>query len=269
MAQQYRPFFIERLKYTRHVKSSQYQGLLDRRDQGRKQLAVLIDPDRLKLQFFDQVLQQLDADLVDLLFVGGSLLADDQLDFCLHRLREHCDLPLILFPGSPLQISAHADAMLLLSLISGRNPELLIGHHVLAAPYIRAAGLEAIPTGYLLVDGGRPTTASYISNTLPLPADKPEIAACTAMAGELLGLRLLYLDAGSGALQPVDPTMIAAVRAAVALPLVVGGGLRSPEKVTQALRAGADVVVVGTIMEQDPGRLREIGAAVRHFEVAT
>jgi putative glycerol-1-phosphate prenyltransferase len=228
-----------------------------------KKLAILIDPDSLKLQHLDVLLTQLQKVQVDYLLVGGSLILEDQLNFCIQALKESIQLPVILFPGSPLQISAQADAILFLSLISGRNPEFLIGHQVVAAPYIRAAGLEVISTGYMLVDGGRPTTASYMSNAMPIPRDKNEIAVCTAMAGEMLGLKTIYLDAGSGAEQAVASEMISAVSENVAIPIIVGGGIRNPKRAVAHLEAGADVIVVGTSVEKDPGSLIELAQAVK------
>jgi putative glycerol-1-phosphate prenyltransferase len=163
----------------------------------------------------------------------------------------------VLFPGSVTQLSAHVDAVLFLSLISGRNPELLIGQHVVAAPRIKALQLEAVPTGYLLIDGGKPTTASYISNTQPIPANKAGIAAATALAGELLGLRCIYIDAGSGAANPVPIEMIRAVREACSLPLIVGGGIRSRAQADAAYAAGADLLVIGTAIEEEPEMIAE------------
>jgi putative glycerol-1-phosphate prenyltransferase len=147
-----------------------------------------------------------------------------------------------------------------LSLISGRNPEFLIGAHVVAAPLIKQAGIQVLPTAYMLIDGGRPTTVSYISNTTPIPADKPDIASCTAMAGEMLGLRLIYLDAGSGAMQPVPGTIIHSVRKHVKLPIIVGGGIRQAAQAAAAYDAGADVVVVGNALEEDAGFLEALAA---------
>jgi putative glycerol-1-phosphate prenyltransferase len=198
----------------------------------------------------------------DLIFVGGSLLTSARFDECVQRVRELSDRPVVLFPGSPSQLSRHADAVLFLSLISGRNAELLIGHHVTAAPTIKAVGLEAIPTGYMLVDGGRPTTVSYVSQTLPIPHDKPGIAAATALAGELLGLQTIYLDTGSGALRSVSPAMIAAVRGTVNIPLIVGGGIRDTATARALCEAGADVLVVGTAFEQDPELIFAMSEAV-------
>ena len=170
----------------------------------------------------------------------------------IQKIKQRSNIPVILFPGGYLQVEPTADAILLLSLISGRNADYLIGQHVIAAPLIKQSKLEVLSTGYLLVDCGAQTTASYISNTTPLPYDKPSIAAATAMAGEMLGLKCMYLDGGSGAAKPVSADMIAAVKKAINSPLIVGGGINSEEKVLQALHAGADVVVVGTGIEKDP-----------------
>lgn len=217
-----------------------------------KGLALLLDPDKCTdFQRLHQTLQVAESGGVDYLFVGGSLLSTDQLDQTLSGIRKHSQLPVILFPGSALQVSNQADALLMLSLISGRNAELLIGQQVQAAPRIRACGLETLPTGYMLIDCGSSTTASYISQTMPIPNNKPEIAAVTALAGEMLGLRLFYLDGGSGARVPVNKNLIAAVRAITKLPIIVGGGIRTFEDALQAYAAGADIIVVGTAVEED------------------
>lgn len=242
-----------------------HAALQHARSAGKKGFAVLIDPDCLRLSQVEKLLSASKRGCPDYFFVGGSLLVDDHLEDTLLFIREHSPVPIVLFPGSPMQISRHADAILLLSLISGRNADLLIGQHIIAAPYLRASGLEILPTGYMLIDGGKPTTASYISNSSPIPADKPEIAVCTAMAGEMLGLKLLYLDTGSGANHAVPEDMIRAVRASVQLPLIAGGGLRRPEQVRTSLEAGADLVVVGSAIEQDPALLQEMVDAVASF----
>jgi putative glycerol-1-phosphate prenyltransferase len=224
---------------------------------------VLIDPDFGQDEaMLDRTVQNACMAKADLLFVGGSLLTTARFDRCVARVKELSDRPVVLFPGSPAQLSGHADAVLFLSLISGRNPELLIGHHVTAAPTIKALDLEAIPTGYMLVDGGRPTTVSYVSQTLPLPHDKPGIAAATALAGELLGLRTIYMDTGSGAQRTVSPAMIAAVRKTVNIPLIVGGGIRDAATARILCEAGADVLVVGTAFEQDPELIFAMSEAV-------
>jgi putative glycerol-1-phosphate prenyltransferase len=230
---------------------------------GSKLLAVLIDPDFGQDEaMLDRTVQNACMAKADLLFVGGSLLTTARFERCVERVKELSDRPVVLFPGSPAQLSGHADAVLFLSLISGRNPELLIGHHVTAAPTIKALGLEAIPTGYMLVDGGRPTTVSYVSQTLPLPHDKPGIAAATALAGELLGLRTIYMDTGSGAQRTVSPAMIAAVRKTVNIPLIVGGGIRDAATARLLCEAGADILVVGTAFEQDPELIFAMSEAV-------
>ena len=192
---------------------------------GRKAFAVLLDPDKVELSSFPFMLAESMRHGVDFFFVGGSLITRYASDEIIAAIRRHTDIPAILFPGNSLHIEPSADAILLLSLISGRNPELLIGQHVIAAPLLKKSNLEILPTGYMLVESGRATTVSYISNTTPIPHDKPAVAACTAMAGELLGLQIMYLDAGSGAQKTVSPEMIAAVRKSVDTPIIVGGGI--------------------------------------------
>ncbi|MFM2268445.1 MAG: hypothetical protein RL757_1886 [Bacteroidota bacterium] len=245
------------------MKKNVWNSLAEAKKQGRKKFAVLIDPDEMRLDNLDSIVHWVKEAQVDYFFVGGSLVVDDQMTFCLETLRRHTNLPLILFPGSPQQINPNADAILLLSLISGRNPDLLIGQHVLAAPALQRSGLEVMPTGYILVDGGKPTTASYISNTQPIPADKPEIAYCTALAGEFLGLKTMYLDAGSGAKNPIPEAVIAAVAKGVSVPIIVGGGIRTPERAYASAKAGADVIVVGNALEKDPKLALEISQAIQ------
>lgn len=232
---------------------------------GRKAFAVLLDPDKVELESFPFMLAESVRYGVDFFFVGGSLITRYASDEIIAAIHKHTSIPAILFPGNSLHIEPSADAILLLSLISGRNPELLIGQHVIAAPLLKKSKLEILPTGYMLVESGRATTVSYISNTTPIPHDKPGVAACTAMAGELLGLQIMYLDAGSGAQKPVSAEMIAAVRQSVDTPIIVGGGINSIEKVQSALEAGADVVVVGNGIEKNPDLLPEIAQVVRSF----
>lgn len=239
------------------------QQLMNAKARGGKSLAVLIDPDFGQDEaVLERTVQNACMAQADLLFVGGSLLTSASFDHCVELVKRWSTKPVVLFPGSPAQLSRHADAVLFLSLISGRNPELLIGHHVTAAPTVKALGIEAVPTGYMLVDGGRPTTVSYVSQTVPIPHDKPGIAAATALAGELLGLRTIYLDTGSGAQRTVSPAMIAAVRQAVDLPLIVGGGIRDAATARALCEAGADVLVVGTAFEQDPELIFSMSEAV-------
>jgi putative glycerol-1-phosphate prenyltransferase len=230
---------------------------------GRTLLAVLIDPDFGQDEArLERTVQNACMAKADLIFVGGSLLTSARFDRCVALVKQWSDRPVVLFPGSPAQLSKHADAVLFLSLISGRNPELLIGHHVTAAPTIRAMGIEAVPTGYLLIDGGKPTTVSYVSQTLPIPHDKPGIAAATAIAGELLGLRTIYMDTGSGALRTVSPEMVAAVRKSVELPIIIGGGIRDAATARALTDAGANVLVVGTAFEEDPEHIFAMSEAV-------
>jgi len=224
-------------------------------------LAVLIDPDRQSPEELASLVKLAESCGVGYFFVGGSLMTDLRFEQTIAFLKSTSSIPVIIFPGSNQQISSKADGILLLSLISGRNADLLIGQHVIAAPKLKASGVECLPTGYLLIDGGRPTTVSYISNTLPIPSDKPEIAAVTAMAGELLGLQVMYLDAGSGAENPASSELISEARKAVNTPIIVGGGIKTYKQAKAAKDAGATVVVIGNSLEEDPNRLLDISAA--------
>lgn len=249
------------------MKSIIYQTLTDKKKQGKKSFAVLIDPDKVNTSLLDELIRlSIDA-RVDYFLVGGSLVISNHLDECVQHIKKNCSIPVILFPGSPSQVSKYADALLYLSLISGRNPELLIGQHVVSAPFVRQSGLEIMSTGYIVIDGGAPTTVSYISNALPVPADKNEIAMCTAMAGEMLGMKLIYMDAGSGAKRPITEAMIAAVANCISSPLIIGGGITDPEKAYLNCKAGADVIVVGNAIEKDASLIKEMSAAVHSLSV--
>lgn len=245
--------------------STLYETLSQRRLHGQKSLAVLLDPDHLDEASCGNILALSELYSIDYFFMGGSLVTSSRQAALIRFIKSRSAVPVLLFPSHSFHLDAQADGILLLSLISGRNPEFLIGQHVIAAPLLRASQLQILPTGYMLVDSGRQTTASYMSGTTPLPHDKPSIAACTAMAGEQLGLRLMYLDGGSGAYQPVSAAMIRAVREAVEVPLLVGGGLNTAEKAHTALAAGADVIVVGNQIERDPTFLREVAEVVQRF----
>ena len=192
----------------------------------------------------------------------------NHLDECIQYIKQNCSIPIILFPGSTAQISRFADALLYLSMISGRNPELLIGQHVVSAPFVKQSGLEIISTGYMVIDGGAPTTVSYISNASPIPADKNEIAMCTAMAGEMLGMKLIYMDAGSGAKRAITESMIEKVSRCIEIPLVVGGGISDPEKAYRNCKAGADLIVVGNAIEKNSGLIKEMSAAIHSMPVS-
>ena len=221
-----------------------------------------VDPDAHSLQSLQRITLLSVKAGVDYFFFGGSLVTRDRQDEYIRFIKENSSIPVLLFPGNNLQINGKADGILFLSLISGRNPELLIGRHVIAAPYLKAARMEVIPTGYLLIDGGRTTTVSYMSNTTPIPADKPDIAVCTAMAGELLGLRLIYLDAGSGALNPVPVHMVRKIREHISVPICVGGGIDTPAKAAALAKAGADIIVVGNVLETKPELVLKISRAI-------
>ena len=231
-------------------------------DKTRKKLAVLIDPDKPTDAQILSMVEQANAADVDFFFVGGSLLVTDSLDHCIKLIKEHSNIPVLIFPGNSLQISKYCDGFLLLSLISGRNPEMLIGRHVIAAPYLKLYGNEIIPTGYMLIDSGKATSVTYMSDTTPIPHDKDDIAMCTAIAGEMLGLKLIYLEAGSGAMMPVSTSMISKVSQMINIPLIVGGGIKTPEMAAEAVKAGADVIVIGTAFEKEPEMLKKFAEAI-------
>lgn len=246
-----------------------YQQIISSKKEGKKLFSILVDPDKTNGSSIETLLRNTEKAKPDYFLVGGSLLTEDSLTRCITQLKSSSDIPIILFPGSILQVSKKADAILFLSLISGRNPDLLIGHHVISAPYVKASGLEVISTGYMLIDSGRQTTASYISNTTPIPSDKSEIAACTAIAGEMLGLKLIYMDGGSGALNPIPTKMISDVTKAVSVPVIVGGGIKTPEKAFENCQAGADMIVIGNALEKDPTLMHEISNAIHSVQICS
>ncbi len=249
------------------MKYKLYNQLVENKKTGKKSFSVLIDPDKVDISAIEQLVGlSIDAK-VDYFFVGGSLIISNHLDACIRQIKSTCHIPVILFPGSPSQVSSYADALLYLSLISGRNPELLIGQHVLSATQVKNSGLEIISTGYMVVDGGAPTAVTYISNATPIPADKNDIAMCTAMAGEMLGMKLIYMDAGSGAKRPITETMIENVAQNIEVPLIVGGGITNPEKAYLNCKAGADIIVVGNAIEKDASIIKEISDAVHSIPV--
>ncbi len=233
------------------------------KDQNKSGFAVLADPDKIAPADMQYLARLCNDAGVDYLLMGGSLLMAHQMELCIQRFKAESDIPVVLFPGSPAQITPYADALLYLSLISGRNAELLIGQHVVSSPQVRASGLEVISTGYMIIDGGVQTTVSYMSNAQPIPADKPEIALCTAWAGELQGKHIIYMDAGSGARRPISTEMIQKVSSQIAIPLFIGGGILTPEKVFENCQAGANIIVVGNAIERDPMLIRDMAAATR------
>ena len=244
-----------------------YNSLTEKKRHGKKSFAVLIDPDKVNDCKMQSLIDLSVAAKVDYFLVGGSLVISNYLDECVQYIKRSCNIPVILFPGSPSQVSKYADALLYLSLISGRNPELLIGQHVISAPIVKNSGLEIMSTGYIVIDGGAPTTVSYISGAAPLPSDKNDIAMCTAMAGEMLGMKLIYMDSGSGAKRAVTESMIQTVSQSIAVPLIIGGGITDPEKAYLNCKAGADVIVVGNAIEKDESLIAEMAAAVHSVPV--
>ena len=242
-----------------------YSTILKKKQEGKKQIAILVDPDKHQEDDFIGMAERFKPLPIDYLFVGGSLLSRDLLDACLDAFKSGTDIPLVIFPGSVMQVNSKADAILLLSLVSGRNPDLLIGRHVEAVPYIKQAKIETLSTAYMLIDGGKITTAQYISSTLPIPADTADIASLTAQAAEMLGHKLVYLDAGSGAINSVPEAMISQVRKDIDLPLMVGGGIRTPELALAKCAAGADLLVIGNVLEEKPELLQQLVDAVHRF----
>lgn len=214
--------------------------------------AVLIDPDHEKDERLESLLGFLSKDMCDVVLVGGSTSSSNNMDALIKRIKRATEKPVILFPGNSYQLSSHADGLLLPSLISGRNPDYLIGKHVESANIIYKSGLPVFSMGYILVDGGQTSAASYITQTMPIPSGQANLAAQTALAGQLLGMKCIYLESGSGAVQPARTKMIAQVKKTINIPLIVGGGIRTELDIRKAVDAGADMVVVGTALEEHP-----------------
>ena len=221
---------------------------------GKKSIALLLDPDKAIGDPLQNILKIAEESNTDYILAGGSLTFKS-IDNLINTVRELCSIPVILFPGNLLQLTNKADKILLLSLISGRNPELLIGNHVIAAPYLKDVKEKLVPVGYILVSSGNKTSVEYISQTVSIPSDKPDIAVATAMAGEMLGLRMIYLEAGSGATNPVPVGLVKAVRENVSIPLAVGGGIKNGYEVDEIFNAGADLIILGNGCEKNPALL--------------
>tara|TARA_B100000214_G_scaffold82908_1_gene56355 strand:+ start:13165 stop:13908 length:744 start_codon:yes stop_codon:yes gene_type:complete len=242
-----------------------YNNILKNKAKNKKTFALLIDPDKQNQKQLLSIIEQAQNTKTDYFFVGGSLLANDSLDLCLNTLKENSTIPIILFPGNAMQVNDKANGILFLSLISGRNAEMLIGKQVITAPILKQSSLEILSTGYILVNSGKPTTASYMSNTIPIPHDKNSVAAATAMAGEMLGLKLIFMDGGSGAKNPISEEMIKAVSQSISVPLIIGGGIRSGRKAISNCKAGADIIVVGDAIEKNKNLIKEIAEAVHNY----
>lgn len=229
----------------------------------KKMLAVLVDPDRNDRKSLETIIDySVDAG-IDFFLAGGSIVFSS-LEETIIKLKES-SLPVVLFPGNAMQFCEKADAVFFISLISGRNPEFLIGHHVLAAPSIKRSGIKTIPVGYILIENGGTTSVQYMSNTNPVPANKPEIVVATAIAGELLGLKAIYLEAGSGAYQSVGLNVIREVRNNISIPLIVGGGIKTGKSAREIYQAGADIIVIGTAVEENPSVIAEFASACKSF----
>lgn len=223
--------------------------------------ALLIDPDK-HITNLPNLIEKAQRVGVDLILVGGSLMKRG-MDETIATIKVRSSIPVVLFPGSVFQFTSSADAILLLSLISGRNPEYLIGNHVIASQAIKESGMEVIPTGYMLIDSGETSSAQYMSNTIPIPRSKPDLALATALAGEQLGLKTIYLEGGSGAKSPVPTALIETVCRNINIPVIVGGGIKTPEDICAIRLAGASMIVVGNSIETNPHLLQELVAASR------
>ena len=234
-----------------------YQDSIHKKSVNQKQLALLVDPDKYSQESLALFVELAKETLPDCIMVGGSLVAGS-VEQVVQYIKLHTNIPVVLFPGNSHQLCNEADALLLLSLLSGRNADFLIGQHVVAAKAIRDSGIESISTGYILIDGGCSTSVEYMSNTKPIPRDKVEIIVATAIAGELIGNRMVYLEAGSGAINPVSKEAIQAVRQVISLPIIVGGGIRTVEQAKDAYLAGADMIVVGNALEKDRFFMRDL-----------
>lgn len=226
-----------------------YEGILKAVSQEKNSLAILIDPDKFSTSDTASFLQQLPTETTHL-FVGGSTDANGHTEATVKALKNHSQLPVILFPGDHTQITKFADAILFLSLLSGRNPEYLVGQQLKAVEKLKESKLEVIPTGYILVDGGTESAVARVSNTKPLSQDAVSTIVHTAMAGEFMGAKLIYLEAGSGAINPVRPEIISEVKKAINIPLIVGGGIKTEAQKQAAYKAGADLIVMGTAFEK-------------------
>ncbi len=229
-----------------------YNEILSAKKHNQQLLAILLDPDKIDWEQLEILCQAISKSPATHIFVGGSQVFTDRIDELILEIKDRCHLPVVLFPGNPSQISNQADGILLLSLLSGRNPDFLIGHHVQAANALKNSGLEIIPTAYLLIESGSQTAVSRVSKTNPMDCDKIDAIVSTAIAGEMLGNQLVYLEAGSGAQNAVASRIISQVSKNIQIPLIVGGGIRSRDQINAAFHAGANLVVIGTAFENDP-----------------
>lgn len=229
-----------------------YNEILQSKIQGKKLLAILLDPDKVALDLLENIIPKINQSPATHIFIGGSLVLTNTIDAIIRELKQKTKLPIVLFPGNPSQISIEAHGILFLTLLSGRNPDFLIEHQVKAAPILKKSNLEIISTGYILIESGNQTAVASVSKTIPLPRHNTEIALATSLAGEFLGNKLIYLEAGSGAELPVPLDTISLVSKNIKIPLIVGGGIKNMQGIKDAYTAGADLVVIGTAFENDP-----------------
>ncbi len=241
---------------------SVYQTLLKIKLEKGAGFLVLLDPDRLSTDEIAELARKSEEGGADGFLVGSSLLLSSTFDESIRRIRSNVNLPVIIFPGNANQVSKYADAILFLSLISGRNPHLLIGEQVKAAPMIKEFGLEPIPTGYLIIESGKATSVQFMSDTQPIPKDKPDIAKAHALAAQYLGMKFVFLEAGSGAENPVPDSVIREIRDFISIPIIVGGGIKQPEVAYKKVENGASFVVIGNALEKDSSIIKEFGNAI-------
>jgi phosphoglycerol geranylgeranyltransferase len=228
-----------------------YLEILNSKKKGEKLLAILIDPDKIQLGQLDNLIEKINQSPATHVFVGGSLVETNLIDVIIKQIKQVCNLPILLFPGSPSQISKYADGILFLNLISGRNPDYLIEHQVNAVPILEKTNLEVISTGYILIENGKQTAVERVSQTKPLKRNNIDYVCQTAKAGEYMGNKLIYLEAGSGAEKAIPLVMIKEVSKKITIPLIVGGGITTKVGIQNAFSSGADLVVIGTAFEND------------------
>lgn len=249
------------------MKTFIYEKIKEKIIEGKRCYWILLDPDDFNLEEAATIAKEAESSGVDAILIGGSLLRSSKFNEFVFEVKKAVSIPVILFPGDSTQLSPHADALLYLSLVSGRNPSNLIGEHVKAAPLIKELNIEPIPTAYMLVESGTVTSVEFMSNTRPIPRNKPAIAVAHALAAQYMGMRLIYLEAGSGALYPVPAEMIQKVKEHIEIPLIVGGGIRDPKTAEEKLKAGADIIVTGNMLGSENGLsiMKEIAKTVRSF----
>ena len=228
-----------------------YHKLKESISRGEKLLAVLIDPDKMDIESISGFIEKVNSSIITHIFVGGSEVEEKQTDACVLEIKKQTRLPIVLFPGDVSQVTDSADALLFLSLISGRNPNYLIEKHIEAVSKLKGSQLEVIPTGYLLIENGKETAVQRVTQTIPLKRNQVQFIVDTAKAGELLGMKLIYLEAGSGATHPITPEIISRVKRELQIPLIVGGGIKTKHQLDEAYNSGADLVVIGTAFEEN------------------